>query len=1327
LHLHDLLKGVQLEIISAEANKGMITADKTAYALSQVASQDYVRLPFGQRSQLLSIVFEHIVTRCVNIVLASEHLAMELFAKKSIDKIAAQLDAVIPETFQDENLQRATTMVSGCKSEIMIETIRMIIYLISNRLLMGSTAGISFRKDREIFISLCRLSGLSRPLVVRQIVEISRQSPTLAAVVDAMFDAAVHTSAADVVSTLLSADSRIHVDRPVTRHTFLGNLFFCDTGRKTPLSFALSCDSYDMATVLLDAGADMYAHDQTMLPLALLRPPSHPSNKLIELLLQRGIAQDLRCSRDCDLSLAAAIIMGNYSLIKTLIEAGSNINFRLPTPTWPCFYGSTLLFRGLKDVGFLGCAICFNRVQLFEDFDSLETQISHDECQRGAMDICRWFLNNYGSCIEFSPEMTTDSMIIAARQNYTEVISFLYHSFRVPVNHWNGYTFPLYEAIREDQLDACQLLLHLGASTDLVSLNTTNRLTDNTTCRLPSLLHLAVISATHHDKCHILQLLIKQGAQIDQTMAYCLNHTSTLSTSEYCNKSCEIVHETPFRFALRTKKACASALLLAAGATATNLDLLIAAERGYVELVQQLVQRRQPPMTVAGVESAFRAALFNSHSSVATILAKAGAHPMDDDFSSLFRTFDITSIQAMIPQYLLSTPTKMIPSLDGKIYLENAILSANEKVIEYALSLDDKVYKSEALLSVVLLSAQNILSNGSMIIQELLRRRDNILGWSGYNPILENTALSITIAYKCFGLFSTLLRNVRPDMISQSSLLPRYENYPTDRLLRGQIPLSLGDDSPDWNCKRIDNYGSSHKSLHPEVSPLFFAVSSHNVDLVQSLLTSGYMPDGFTLRAAILQRLPFSIIRSLIENCSDIDAECALKLVDTELCTPLCIATRRGEVRIVRALLDHNAEIDRPGRRKSRTSSTSTALKEAVEANNLELVCCLLDRGANVNEPAWSPQNPFEETSLQIAAKQGYIGIVKVLLAHGADANARRHPKYGYTALEAAASFGRLDTVQLLLNFGVETKKLGRVQYVRAILLSTAKGFHAVRHVLRSHRKWTTKDKAIGDEICDSRRTRNRTFLHKEEHSALEFLNLITRLHEEEGVTLIWEGANMLRLSHGDRTFSNWRTMALVESQKWLAEYKVAYSHVTDEALEEAATAVWQALVTFARHVGPEFCDRGEFHGNGLDNISNESEFFSGGQIDGSKEDLIFQRAKRLVLEALESWKSSHDIRISSQARGIDTRQKSGVFGSGCQQIVDMTDSMSMSAGCSRSMGLSAEREGSNWDWSRFNTTEMPGSKIETETESWDDRRKIILKDMLGEAEAPFEPQEFML
>jgi ankyrin repeat protein len=165
----------------------------------------------------------------------------------------------------------------------------------------------------------------------------------------------------------------------------------------------------------------------------------------------------------------------------------------------------------------------------------------------------------------------------------------------------------------------------------------------------------------------------------------------------------------------------------------------------------------------------------------------------------------------------------------------------------------------------------------------------------------------------------------------------------------------------------------------------------------------------------------------------------AINMQDDEGMTPLAGAVVQEQVGVVRFLLDKGADPNIPnkhgltplehacGREKTNglalaklllargasvnatnvTGFTITPLDWAISADNTELVKLLLDHGAIVGA-----------TFLSAAAGRGDVDIAEILIAHGADVNAK--DRGGNTALHAAAWDGRDEVVKLLLSKGAE-------------------------------------------------------------------------------------------------------------------------------------------------------------------------------------------------------------------------------------------------------------------------------------------------------------------
>jgi ankyrin repeat protein len=94
-----------------------------------------------------------------------------------------------------------------------------------------------------------------------------------------------------------------------------------------------------------------------------------------------------------------------------------------------------------------------------------------------------------------------------------------------------------------------------------------------------------------------------------------------------------------------------------------------------------------------------------------------------------------------------------------------------------------------------------------------------------------------------------------------------------------------------------------------------------------------------------------------------------------------------------------------------------TALLVAIDTGNLGMVRLLVDHGARVNRPA---AMGVKRTPLQHAAQIGSFDIVEYLLKEGAEVNAPPARNGGATALQLAAIGGYIGIAELLLNVGAD-------------------------------------------------------------------------------------------------------------------------------------------------------------------------------------------------------------------------------------------------------------------------------------------------------------------
>jgi ankyrin repeat protein len=123
--------------------------------------------------------------------------------------------------------------------------------------------------------------------------------------------------------------------------------------------------------------------------------------------------------------------------------------------------------------------------------------------------------------------------------------------------------------------------------------------------------------------------------------------------------------------------------------------------------------------------------------------------------------------------------------------------------------------------------------------------------------------------------------------------------------------------------------------------------------------------------------------------------------------TPLHLAAAAGALKIVELLLEHGA------RSRAVTEGRDTALHEAAGRDDLPsaraaITNLLLECGCPVDGA-----NRSGQTALWRAAANGHIGVVRALLAYGANPKLRAKGQQG-TALEAARMFDQGQVARLL-------------------------------------------------------------------------------------------------------------------------------------------------------------------------------------------------------------------------------------------------------------------------------------------------------------------------
>ncbi len=205
-------------------------------------------------------------------------------------------------------------------------------------------------------------------------------------------------------------------------------------------------------------------------------------------------------------------------------------------------------------------------------------------------------------------------------------------------------------------------------------------------------------------------------------------------------------------------------------------------------------------------------------------------------------------------------------------------------------------------------------------------------------------------------------------------------------------------------------------------TPLMTAVDKGNLDAVRALLEHGAnvnaketRGDQTALMWAVANKHP-EIVRLLLEHGADVHARSRGDF------SPLLFAAQQGDVAIGSTLVEAGAEVN-----DLRMTDGMTALMLAAAGGHDELSVLLLSRDAN---PDLTDERG--QTALHYAAPDPKsIELVRALLAHGANANARTRndsPRNSYagvsltgaTPLFLAASVGNVETVRALIAGGAD-------------------------------------------------------------------------------------------------------------------------------------------------------------------------------------------------------------------------------------------------------------------------------------------------------------------
>lgn len=1080
---YQFLETVSLKVLPAAHAPS--TRDKNATVLKTVehGEDTIMRLARYDRKHLAKIVtpaivqlvLHQLVRRTLQIIIRSRELAKLQIASLNVDWVAAQFSSMLPESFAGQNLQRASSLIGNKHQDQQSNMLHMLIYLASNHLVMDEENILTCSLlNAEALILMFRLSDLGSPRMLYNLIRCSRESLTLAAVVEELFQAAMRIGAVDIVADILNENPWM-----ITQGIRVAGMWPVDI--LPPLHYAVCHGSTDLVNLLLKFQADvnevsdpgLFAKGWTPLALAGCRSPHQMSCKIANQLLQNGAMPDPKGGYS---PLASCLGHGNMSLALQLIELGA---------AGCCFNPNDLCFAEgaygrlcqsvdlLRKFSIFGLAVCVSDQQI-STFDVSGADAVLD-------DPDELVVLKFLEALQVATKLHcgSDAMILAASRGHLRVMSYLRTKLGQAVDTANGALSPLYAAVLWGQVDAARQLLEWGASASMDKRLQTywndrrpQTYWNHSQHGLPTPLHIAI----QFGPSDMVKLLIHYGGEVNQPSQFFTNiyskawdpsqwrpeRRNQLGPRSKPTRTCSAV--SPLLFAVLQKRWGEAGTLLALGAEPSGEILFEASEHGQQDLVASMLENGvRPDESSEWGLSALEAAAAQGHESVVLHLLRAGATVLDTSFAAFFCLPGVSSIRTLLQAHS-EWPT-LRDEQTNRSYLENAILRGHKDVVDFALQLDQGYYDSGALCAA---TSQDIMFHSPdthLVLQELVKRRERCSCIDSQIQLpLESTAISMAAFHDRSNIVELLLRNKIPGLCQA----------PAVRVLSWEFSLAQ-------NKRICDEW---HVSEEPDASPLDYAAEGQSEQISLRLLQEGYCPDISSILTA-MSHLKDDMIEMFIDKCENVN-------ISDHGWTLLQEAVHKRNMPLVKRLLAKGADVNMY--EWCNYDEGFPALSIAVAAGNLDLVSFLLENGADVNK---GHSSGARSTALQYAVAKGYISIVKCLITHNADTCARRYPiaraddpGHG-TPLEEAAYRGRLDIVHLLLERGVSTTGYHRVQYVLSIIYAQKSGNHTVVQTLYNHRPWSLEDQEIYEELTEFPPDWT-IFFHPKEYPKAEFLRAVT-------------------------------------------------------------------------------------------------------------------------------------------------------------------------------------------------------------------------------------------
>ncbi|KAI1116606.1 ankyrin repeat-containing domain protein [Nemania sp. NC0429] len=1000
-------------------------------------------------------------------------------AQFGVSKLAAVIGTSMPESYPQEHLQRAQCLLTGSPEEYLAESLKILIYGLSN-----DTLDLERDAQWEATIDVLKASGLLK--ISANLKKL--KSWTIDGFMENLYNAAMdrfirpypHPEVKEILVILrwlLSLGQSPIIPKDRYFWSRLGD----DEGR------------LELLELLLQSGADAncrigHRHPDERILEAVLNSAASITGMILRtagLLLKYGAYVNL------DRALHSSIRRWHRDLIEIILGHGGNISAEVE-----CLDGLVCKETALSNAAGIGLPETRYIIDLLTSANPTKP-------------ICEF--------------VTADVLISAAAKGNNETLRYLYSQSRVVVANDCGIT-PLHAAALHGHLRTCQLLFDLDVAD--VS-NVTPVVTP---------IHLAC-HASHYD---IVHFLVAKGADVKAIGRVRNNYKEGETSHRFLsvlnsagNSVISLFNATPLSICFQGIKndrssceiaSCAIALIQA-GAELCGSEVSYAVSQSHVDLLSAALGAGADPDAkgTRGDRSPLQQALWLRSDrncpgikyKIISLLLKHGAtlqggevcaavHRGRGDLVDLLLRCGATLQGGEVCAAVYRGHGDLVDFLlgcgamlqGGEVY--EAVCGGNQNIVALLLRCGatlkgGELYQAarlgnQALGMTDLLLKYGITPQGEDfrlavchrewdIVESLLEYSKNLLytdnvettasGWGFY----EATSLCAAIKARHHPTIHELItsRGNKPvDDGWEVTAVGMAAEWGTMDLLRdllkvptsckfGPMPYTLNRHTGILTYKQLDYIPTISGWEDLWGSPLAL-IASRTWDEVSEacseLLKNGFRPDRLTWAvAADSNNTAFA--QYLLDHSHRYKSHNDYKHDQSNIPTPLIAAIKHHNKELVDVLLKAGMDVNEHMTSKARSRSP---LQHAVELGDFEIVHCLIKAGADINSP---PASSGGATALQLAAIKGYLGLARYLLDHGAQVNALPARYYGRTALEGAAEWGRLDMLELLVANGAEKTGKWHGRYVRAVKLAVDRGRNTAASFLKQSLGWSEEDENL--------------------------------------------------------------------------------------------------------------------------------------------------------------------------------------------------------------------------------------------------------------------------